>query len=90
MPEGLYLSLASLDNNEFLLWRSPGKHNLCVVPQNVIDLLLRIVLQICAVNHTRFGIPTTHKKMNDTNQKSKSDLLQQKHLKHPAGGLTWD
>lgn len=38
------LPLAALHDDELLLRRGPGENNLCVVPQNVIQLLRRHVL----------------------------------------------
>lgn len=57
MSKCLNLSLASLHNDEFLLWGGPSEHNLCVIPQDVVHLFLRQVLQVRAMNHTSFGIP---------------------------------
>lgn len=50
------LSLAALHDDELLLRRGPGKDNLCVVPQDVIQLLRGHVLQITAVYYTGLGI----------------------------------
>lgn len=57
---GLYLSLATLHDDEFLLGGGPGEHNLCVVLQHLIHLILGQVLQVRAMDHTGFGIPETH------------------------------
>lgn len=53
----LYLSLTAFHNDKLLLRRCPGKHNFCMVKQDVIQLLASHVLQIWAMNHTSFGIP---------------------------------
>ena len=50
-------SLAALYDDELLLWGGPGEHDLCVVPQDVIHLVLGQLLQVCAVDHTRLRIP---------------------------------
>lgn len=57
----MYLSLAALYNDKFLLWGGSGEDNLCVVPQNIIHLILIEFFQICTVDHTSLGIPTQHK-----------------------------
>lgn len=56
----MYLSLTTLDNDELLLGRGPGKNDFSVVLQNLIDLILRHVLKFCAMDHTGFGIPEKH------------------------------
>lgn len=53
----MHLSLAAFDDDKFLLWGGSGEDNLCVVPQNIIHLILIEVFQICAVDHTGLGIP---------------------------------
>lgn len=53
----LYLSLATLYNDKFLLWGSSGEDDLCVVPQNVVHLILTEVFQICTVDHAGLRIP---------------------------------
>lgn len=52
------LSLAAFHNDELLLRRGPGKHDLRVVLQNVIQLLGSHVLQITSMYHAGLGIPT--------------------------------
>lgn len=54
----MYLSLAAFNNDEFLLWGGSGEDDLCVVPQNIVHLLLREVFQICTMDYTGLGIPT--------------------------------
>lgn len=53
-----YLSLAAFHNDQFLLWGGSGEDDLGVVPQNIVHLILTEVFQVCAVDHTRLGIPT--------------------------------
>ena len=60
------LSLAAFHNDELLLRRGPGEHNLCVVFQNVIQLLGSHVLQIASVYYTGPGIPTIRTKKKKT------------------------
>lgn len=55
-----YLSLAAFYNDKFLLWGGSGEDDLCVVPQNVVHLILTEVLQVCAVDHAGLGISTQH------------------------------
>lgn len=55
-------SLAALYDDELLLRGRPGEYNLCVVPQDVVHLILRQVFEVCAVDHTGFGIPTNRVK----------------------------
>ncbi|KAF3839280.1 hypothetical protein F7725_017997 [Dissostichus mawsoni] len=50
-------SLAALYDDELLLRGRPGDYNLCVVPQDVVHLILRQIFEVCAVDHTGFGIP---------------------------------
>lgn len=53
----MYLSLAAFDDDEFLLWGGSGEDDLCVVPQNIVHLILTEVFQIGAVDHTGLGVP---------------------------------
>lgn len=55
-PQLTDLPLAALHNDELLLRRGPGEDDLCVVPQDVIQLLGGHVLQVTAVDHTGLGI----------------------------------
>lgn len=50
--------LAALHNDELLLWGGPGKDDLRVIPQDIVDLLLTQILQVGAVDHTCFGVPS--------------------------------
>lgn len=50
------LPLAALHDDELLLRRGPGEHNLSVVPQNVVQLLGGHVLQVTAMYDTGLGI----------------------------------
>lgn len=63
----MHLSLAAFHNDELLLWGGSGKDNLCVVPQNIIHLVLRKIFQICTMDHTGFGISTQNRKQKNTN-----------------------
>lgn len=55
-----HLSLAALYDDEFLLRWSASKHNLCVVPQNIIQILGAHVLQVWTMNHTGLSISEKH------------------------------
>lgn len=50
-------SLAALYDDELLLRGGPGKHNLCVIPQDVVHLFLGEIFQVRAVDHAGLGIP---------------------------------
>lgn len=50
------LSLAAFHDDELLLWRGPGKHDLCVVLQDVIQLLRGHVLQVTAMHDAGLGV----------------------------------
>lgn len=50
--------LAAFDNDELLLWGGSGKDDLCVIPQDIVYLLLTQIFQVCAMDHTCFGIPS--------------------------------
>lgn len=50
------LSLAAFHNDQLLLRRGPGKHDLRVVLENVIQLLGGHVLQVASVYHAGLGI----------------------------------
>uniref|UniRef100_A0A480H9S2 Sodium/potassium-transporting ATPase subunit alpha-1 n=1 Tax=Sus scrofa TaxID=9823 RepID=A0A480H9S2_PIG len=54
------LSLAAFHNDELLLRRRPGKHDLRVVLQDVIQLLRGHVFQIASMDHAGLGIPGVH------------------------------
>lgn len=53
-----YQPLAALDDDELLLWGGPGKDDLRVIPQDVVYLLLTQIFQVCAMDHTCFGVPS--------------------------------
>lgn len=50
--------LAALHNDELLLWGGPGKDDLRVIPQDIVYLVLTQIFQVCAVDHTCFGVPS--------------------------------
>ena len=50
------LPLAAFYDDELLLRRGPGKHNLGVVLQNVVQLLRGHVLQVTAMDHAGLGV----------------------------------
>ena len=50
-----HLPLAALHDDELLLGRRPGKDDLRVILEDLVQLLRRHVLQVRAVHHTRLG-----------------------------------
>ena len=74
------LSLAAFHNDELLLRRRPGKHDLRVVLQDVIQLLRGHVFQIASMDHAGLGIPTIR------NRKEGQPSPPQ-HAAHHQGGM---
>lgn len=61
ISESTHQPLAALHNDELLLRGGPGKDDLCVIPQDVVHLLLRQIFQVRTMDHTGLGIPVcTH------------------------------
>lgn len=56
-PSQAHLSLTALHNDELLLGGSAGEDNLCVVLQDLIDLLGGEVLEVGAMDHAGLGVP---------------------------------
>ena len=48
--------LATLDDDEFLLRRRPGKDNLRMILQDIVYLPRGHLLQLTTVNHSLFGL----------------------------------
>ena len=55
--ENNYLALAAFNYDQLLLRRCSGKHNLCVVLQDIVQLFRRQVLEVTSMDYTGFGIP---------------------------------
>merc|ERR1719431_2002757 len=66
-------TLAALDNNQLLLWRSSGEDDLGVVHQDFINLLLTQVFQLSSVNNSSSGISWVD--IRDRTTCSGSDVL---------------
>ena len=50
-------SLATLNNDKLLLWRGSGEHNLAVVHQYVVQLVVRQVFQLPTMHYSRVSLP---------------------------------
>lgn len=51
-----HLALAALNNDQLLLRGGSGEHNLCMILEDVIQLLCAQVLEVTTMHHTGLGV----------------------------------